>query len=144
MSLDDIKGIIDRSLGMSNVLNTANGMQQLLKSVGTNDVFTAPYRNNILERSLGLAGIDKLMDGLGKHKAIFGISSTDWLLKNSALKQMSLPNNVFKISKSFGYEIANVLAQRTDQYGITKAITQGLGGIVGSNSFAKILAIKSR
>jgi hypothetical protein len=123
MSLDDINRMLDKSMGFSNVLTGPNNIAAML------------------ERSMGfskaMTGMDFIVNS-NKNKSILGVGSMDWLVKNSALQPIGLPNNMF-ILKGLGTGIDHTLSKSVRQSITAAVVVRGLGSVIADGSFSKIL-----
>ena len=145
MSFDELNKTLQKSMGLSNILSMQNNMYAAFeKSTGLANLLTGPNSvRGILEKNLELSqrmmGMNAIANDWGKHKAIWGLSSTDWIGQNSALQQMAMPKNVFNLTKGLGLEMAKVLSQDFGQNNAAKALTGGIASIMGDSSFGKAL-----
>jgi hypothetical protein len=123
MSLEDINRMVNRSMGISNVLTGPNSITAMLeKSMGFSKAMT---------------GMDFIVNA-NKHKSILGMGSMDWLGKNSALQPIGLPNNMF-ILKGLGTGIEHALSKNIAQDITTGIVMRGLGSVIANGSISKIL-----
>jgi len=129
-------------MGMTNLLTSANSMSRMLdKSMGVSNILASANKmNTMVDRIIGNnIGMGYLLSASKKQTAYLGIGSLDWLAKGSVLQQISLPNNIFNLSKSLGQGITGMLAQDIGRQNINKALTQGISSLIGNSSFNKLI-----
>ncbi|MET3977848.1 hypothetical protein ABIB62_000417 [Mucilaginibacter sp. UYP25] len=138
MSLDDLNGMIDRSLGVSSIMSNKNSFSKMLEaSKGVSNILGTTNRMyELFGKSSGLSNALSGMDYLAKastiQKGYLGIGSADWISQTSAIRNMGVPNNFFAISKGLGATLANSLSQNIGQLSASNLMIKGLGSTLGS------------
>lgn len=122
MSLDEINKMINQSRGLSNILTGPNNISDML--------------GKRFALSKNIAGMDLLRS---QTNSVFSIGSANWLKNNSVFQHMSMPNNIFNLSKGLGIGVTQHFSQNIGQEAMTKALNQGISSLIGNSSFSRLL-----